>query len=142
LQIQIKRLHKDAVIPSYQKEGDAGLDLTAITRTFTEGPDYDYVEYGTGLAMEIPKGHVGLIYPRSSISKTGHILANSVGVIDSGYRGEVCLRFKTIPGMKQYDEFERVGQLMVVPYQVIHFEEVDELSTTQRGAGGFGSSGV
>jgi dUTP pyrophosphatase len=78
--VKIKRLHKDSIIPKYSKPGDAGLDLTATSKFYD---DFDNVCYGTGLAIEIPEGHVGLLFPRSSISKTDLTLRNSVGVIDS-----------------------------------------------------------
>ena len=94
MKLKIKRLHRDAVIPSYAKPGDAGLDLVATTYSISE--DGLYIEYGTGIAVEIPEGHVGLIFPRSSISKTSMILSNHVGVIDSGYRGEIRFRFKDL----------------------------------------------
>ena len=88
--IKVKKLHPDAVIPTYAKHGDAAMDLYATS--------VDYDKYGnlvchTGLALEIPEGHVGLLFPRSSISKTALTLRNSVGVVDSGYRGEVMLKF-------------------------------------------------
>jgi len=99
------------------------------------------IEYGTGIAVEIPPGHVGLIFPRSSIFHTGLILTNSVGVIDSGYRGEIKAVFKA-PG--HYDIYrigERIGQLVIVPIPDVEYEEADELSETERGTGGYGSTG-
>ena len=98
MKVKIKKLHPDAVIPSYAKPGDAGMDLTAISKRVETGSDEngEYIEYGTGLAIEIPEGHVGLVFPRSSVSKKDLFLANAVGVIDSGYRGEVKLRFKLL----------------------------------------------
>lgn len=142
MKVKIKKLHPDAVIPKYAKPGDAGLDLVAIDYSETSR----YKEYKTGLAIEIPEGYVGLIFPRSSISKTELILRNCVGVIDSGYRGEICLRFLTVsaPFMEvesTYDIGDKVGQLIILPYPQIEFEEVDELSSTDRGEGGFGSTG-
>ena len=102
--------------------------------------------YKTGLAMEIPEGYVGLIYPRSSISKTKQMLRNHVGVIDSGYRGEVILKFgwfsqAATPDSSVYDAGDRIAQLMIVPHPKVEFVEVDELSDTDRGDGGFGSTG-
>ena len=82
MEIKIKRIHPDAVIPKYSKPGDAGMDLTAININFIEDP-IDCLEYCTGLSIEIPEGYVGLIFPRSSISKKELLLSNSVGVIDS-----------------------------------------------------------
>jgi dUTP pyrophosphatase len=138
--VKIKRLHKDSIIPSYSKIGDAGLDLVATSKFYD---DFDNVCYGTGLAIEIPEGHVGLLFPRSSISKTDLTLRNSVGVIDSSYRGEIVLKFNNIlmSSCEPYNVKERIGQLIIMPYPTIEFEEVEELSTTERGAQGFGSTG-
>ena len=138
--VKIKRLHKDSVIPKYSKPGDAGLDLTATSKFYD---DFDNVCYGTGLAIEIPEGHVGLLFPRSSISKTDLTLRNSVGIVDSNFRGEITLKFNNIlmSSCEPYNVKERIGQLIIMPYPTIEFEEVEELSTTERGAQGFGSSG-
>ena len=137
--LKVKRLNKNSVLPSYAKKGDAGMDLTAISLSKT----IQYYEYGTGLAVEIPHGYVGLIFPRSSISKTDHFLRNSVGVIDSGYRGEVKLRM-SLPalGQKQYKVGEKIGQLLIIKLPWVDIEETEELSETDRGDGGFGSTGV
>jgi dUTP pyrophosphatase len=138
--VKIKRLHKDAVIPSYSRQGDAGMDLVATSKFYD---DFDNVCYGTGLAIEIPEGHVGLLFPRSSISKTDLTLRNSVGIIDSGYRGEITFKFNNIlmSSCEPYNVKERIGQLIIMPYPTIEFEEVEELSTTERGEGGYGSTG-
>lgn len=148
MKVKIKKIDKNAVIPSYAKDGDAGMDLTTIGYSISR--DKPYIEYSTGLSIEIPDGYVGLIYPRSSVSKTPYYLANSVGVIDSGYRGEVKVRFKVDmsiiaaeeEGMKleQYKEGDRIAQLIIVPYPKVEFEEVEELDKTDRGEGGFGST--
>lgn len=142
LPVKIKKLNDRAVIPSYADSGSAGLDLTATSCTPVGGLT-SYVEYGTDLAIEIPTGFVGLIYPRSSISSnTTFVLANSVGVIDSSYRGEIKFRFKSVsPVGKMYKVGERVGQLIIVPYPEVSLEVVTELSDTTRGTGGYGSSG-
>lgn len=142
MKIKIKKLHSQAIIPTYAKEGDAGMDLVATQIEL----NLDYISYKTGLAFEIPKGYVGLVFPRSSNSKKDLLLTNSVGVIDSGYRGEVELRFKTILNNKTeniltYNVGDRIGQIIILPYPRIEFEEVEELSETERGEGGFGSSG-
>lgn len=141
MKVRFKKLNENAVVPAYSKPGDAGLDLTATSKELTNNPQYGFLEYGTGLAVEIPEGHVGLIFPRSSISDTGLILSNSVGVIDSGYRGEIKFRFKHIPGTADYNVGDRVGQLIILPYPSIETEEATELNSSERGEGGFGSSG-
>jgi dUTP pyrophosphatase len=139
MEVKVKKLHKDAVIPTYAKLGDAGLDLTAISMEIDE--HHNYV-YHTGLAIEIPQGYVGLIFPRSSISKTDMTLTNSVGVIDAGYRGEIMFKFRRfVDGSRLYKEGDRVGQLIIMPYPYITLVESEELSETERGNGGFGSSG-
>ena len=135
--LRVKKLHEDAVIPSRANEGDAGIDLVAISLHKTD----DYWEFGTGLAMEIPSHMVGLIFPRSSISKTHHSLRNSVGVIDSGYRGEVKLRM-SVPDTDQcYNVGDRIGQLIVIDCPLVKILETEELDDSERGEGGFGSSG-
>ena len=139
MEIRVKKLNEEAVIPQYAKQGDAGLDLTAISRKM--GPE-GYIEYGTGLAVEIPAGFVGLVFPRSSISKVNMSLTNAVGVIDSGYRGEILFRFKpSSTGRGMYNIGDRVGQLVIMPYPQVTLVESDELSDTVRGATGFGSTG-
>lgn len=139
LNIKVKSLSPKAVIPQYSKTGDAGLDLTATSMKFTE----NYIEYGTSLAFEIPEGYVGLIFPRSSISNYHLMLANSVGVIDSNYRGEVTFRFKVEEfSSKHYKVGDRVGQLIVIPYPQVQLIESEELSESNRGINGYGSSGV
>jgi dUTP pyrophosphatase len=139
MKIKIKKLHKDAVIPQYAKPGDAGMDITAISKCYDE---WDNVVYGTGLAFEIPEGYVGLLFPRSSNSKQDLILSNSIGVLDSGYRGEVLFKFKMINDMfRAYEIGDRIGQIIILPYPKIEFEEVEELSDTERGEGGWGHTG-
>ena len=138
--VKIKKLDSKAVTPAYAKAGDAAVDLTAISIAKVDRDEFGYMEYGTGLAIEIPEGHVGLLFPRSSISNSGLILTNSVGVIDSGYRGEIKFRFKHIPDTAYYKPGDRIGQLIIIPYPQINFQEVEELSSTERGEGGFGST--
>ena len=139
MRVHIKKLHPEAVIPVYAKESDAGLDLTA-TSIIEE--DHDRIVYGTGIAMEIPEGFVGLVFPRSSIRKYELILSNSVGVIDAGYRGEIQATFlKTDYTGKFYKVGERVAQIIILPHPQIEFQEVSELSDSERGTGGHGSSG-
>lgn len=173
MKVKIKKLHPDAAIPAYAKPGDAGMDLTAVSMKIDE---YGNICYGTGLAFEIPEGYVGLVFPRSSNHKKGVILTNCVGVIDSGYRGEVSFKFRPLyekahsiaseeykaylkeshPDFDETQEFvlleypgnnttfkvgDRIGQIIIMPYPQIEFEEVDELSETERGEQGYGSSG-
>jgi len=143
MKIKIKKLHPKAVIPKYALDGDAGMDIVAVDKS-CEG--IDLVTYRTGLAFEIPKGYFMLIFPRSNISKKDLILSNSVGVLDSGYRGELLLKFKTTGGKEcgignEYQIGDRIGQIIIIPYPGIEFDEVNELSDTARGEGGFGSSG-
>ena len=136
MKVKIKKLHSDAKIPKYAKEDDAAMDVYAISKEEND----KFIEYGTGLAFEIPKGHVCLIFPRSSVSNKKLSLGNSVGVLDSGYRGELKLRFYK-HGDEDYEIGDRIGQIMIILYPEIEFEEVEELSGSERGEGGFGSSG-
>jgi len=140
MKVRIKKLKENAVIPTYAKDGDAGMDLVA-TRIISN-TTFD-VSYGTDLAMEIPNGFVGLVFPRSSIRKYELVLSNSVGVIDSGYRGELQATFKKENGLDSlaYKVGDRIAQIIIIPYPPIEFDEVAELSDTERGDGGFGSTG-
>ena len=140
--VNMKKLHPDAVIPKYAKAGDAGMDLTATWMEFDH--EKKVITYGTSLAIEIPSGFVGLIYPRSSVYKKSMALANHVGVIDSGYRGEIMFKFRVLNNDWQdiYDVGDRIGQLIITPYPRVGFVEVDELSDSDRGNGGYGSTGV
>jgi len=144
LKVKIKKLSPSAVIPFYAKAGDAGMDVTATSFKETE----DYVEYGTGLAFEIPDQHVGILVPRSSNSKKDLLLCNSAGVLDSGYRGEVSFRFKRIAVVgetrepKIYAVGDKIGQIIVLPFPQVEFEESEELSDSERGTGGYGSTGA
>ncbi len=126
------------MIPSYAKEGDACFDLTATSINLMD----KFIEYGTGLAMEIPEGYVGLIFPRSSVTNKDLILKNSVGVVDSGYRGEIKFRFlRTKDIIEAYSVGDRIGQMMILPHPTVELEEVDELTISDRGEGGYGSTG-
>ena len=146
LQVNIKKLSDNAVIPTYAKDGDAGMDLTATSKSYD---DHGNVCYGTSLAFEMPKGFVGLLFPRSSNTKKDLILGNSVGVLDSGYRGEVVFKFRELLpserdiefGAREYEVGDRIGQIIIMPHPQIMFNVVDELSSSDRGIGGFGSSG-
>ena len=142
MKVNIKKITADAVIPQYAKPGDAGLDLTAVWTSYD--PKTSVKTYGTGLCVEIPDGHVGLLFPRSSVHKFSLSLANCVGVIDSGYRGELIFKFRVLgEGNNQsYSKGDRVGQLLILPYPRIEFQEVKELGSSDRGEAGFGSTGV
>jgi dUTP pyrophosphatase len=141
MKVKIKKLSAEAVIPTYAKEGDAGMDLVATSIKF----DGTQITYGTGLAIEIPEGFVGLVFPRSSIRKTSLSLSNSVGVIDSGYRGEIQATFNQKSLSKDggilYGVGDRICQLMIIPHPHVDFIEVQELNNTERGESGFGSTG-
>lgn len=144
MKVNIKKLTPEATTPTYAKEGDAGMDLTATSVKETDM----YVEYGTGLAFELPEGFVGLLFQRSSVSKYHLSLANAVGVLDSGYRGEVSFRFKktlsdfssVYPSM--YKVGDKIGQIMIIPYPKVEFAVTEQLLDSERGTGGYGSSGV
>ena len=140
MKVKIKKLHENAVIPKYAKDNDAGLDLVATT--IKENTTFQ-ITYGLGIALEIPDGFVGLIFPRSSIRNTELILSNSVGVVDAGYRGELQATFNKSNGLDSlaYKVGDRVCQLIIIPHPIVELEEVNELNNTERGAGGFGSTG-
>jgi dUTP pyrophosphatase len=138
IDVKIRKVHPDAVIPFRAHATDTGMDVTAISMEMTE----DYVEYDTGLQFQLPEGYAMLIFPRSSNSKKDLWLTNSVGVIDSGYRGEVTFKYRPVDLEERiYQIGERVGQLIIMPYPNIEFEEVEELGKTERGCGGYGSTG-
>lgn len=143
MKVKFKKTHENAVIPKYAKPGDAAVDLVAVSKDWEK----QYISYNLGIAIEVPEGYVGLIFPRSSISNYDLALSNAVGVIDSGFRGTLSARFKIVPNEnhrilpRTYDIGDKVCQLIIVPYPQIDYEEVDELSDTERGTGGFGSSG-
>jgi len=146
--VKIKKLNELAVIPSYSKPGDAGMDLTCTDVSLDSSGNY---VYKTGLSVEIPEGFMGLIFPRSSNAKKSLMLTNSVGVIDSGYRGEIMLKYKPdyqyflqsdeVKNQKIYLVGDRVGQLIIMPYPEVDWKVVDELSDSERGEGGYGSTG-
>tara|TARA_R110002153_G_scaffold200189_1_gene353501 strand:+ start:273 stop:692 length:420 start_codon:yes stop_codon:yes gene_type:complete len=139
MKIKIKRLHEDAIIPKYSHDGDAGMDLTSVNVTSDE---YGYLTYHTGLAVEIPRWYVGLLFPRSSVYKTGQYLTNCVGIIDSGYRGEIMMKFSVGDPLNDYQIGDRVGQLIIIPHPPIDFIEVDDLTLSSRGIGSYGSTGT
>jgi dUTP pyrophosphatase len=141
MKVNFKKLVPEAQKPKFGKPGDAGADLVATSVDKLHGSQ---MIYGTGLAVEIPEGMVGLVFPRSSIRNYDLSMANSVGVIDSGYRGEIMVTFN-LKNPKDIQEIyikgDRIAQLVIVPVPLIQYVEVDELSETQRGEGGHGSTG-
>lgn len=186
MKVRFKKLSEKAVMPRKAHATDAGLDLVATSRVFDKDGK---LVYGTGLAVEIPEGYVGLLFPRSSVARKDLQLSNGVGVIDSGYRGEIMLKFNpalvyvdkgrtgkdatdyqgsdetdmsleevTFHGRSRkypdvedgflpfaprvYEVGERVGQLVILPCPEIETEEADTLSESERGEGGYGSSGM
>lgn len=166
MKVLFKKLNEKAVMPTKAHATDAGFDLVATSKEFDENGN---AVYGTGIAVEIPKGYVGLIFPRSSNAKTLLTLSNSVGVIDSGYRGEIMFKFRpamivpnplkhwwkryvlknmedyktgyAVEHLREYNVGDRIGQLIIMPYPEVEFEEADSLSDSERGEGGYGSTG-
>jgi dUTP pyrophosphatase len=157
MKLKVKKLNLDATLPTYATDGSNGLDLVATSiinhkvkernkegRTLIE----EYVECRTGISVEIPKGYVGLLFPRSSVSKKNLVMANSVGVIDSDYRGEIMMRFKVLEVSSYgafkdaylYEQGDKIGQLILFQVPKLEVEEVKELGDTERGSGGFGST--
>lgn len=173
MEIKIKKLNEDAVIPSYAKPGDMGMDLTAIAMEYDA--DMDCYIYHTGLAFELPEGYGMLLFPRSSNRKTEAYMTNHVGILDSGYRGELLICYKNRTSSKitnaikilfsniksivnkcfgkirlnlpnpaneaPYEVGNKIAQLVIIPYPFIEFIESDELSKSERGEGGHGSTG-
>lgn len=140
MKIKVKRLNELAMLPTKAHATDAGFDLYATSKTYDNDGN---VVYGCGLAFEIPEGYMGLVFPRSSNAKKSLLLSNSVGVIDAGYRGEVTAKFKRLYPISQgeYAIGERFAQLIVMPIPDVEFELAEELSESERGVGGYGSSG-
>lgn len=139
MEVRIKKLTENAKMPTKAHATDAGYDLYAASTSVDK--NYNVV-YGTGIAVEIPAGYVGLVFPRSSIASKDIMLSNSVGVIDSGYRGEVMAKFKRVTGeFDSYQVGDRIAQLIIMPYPEVVFVEADELTDSDRGIGGYGSTG-
>jgi dUTP pyrophosphatase len=140
--LKVARLQDGAVLPSRAHEGDAGLDLYAC-ETAHIGPGERW-SVGTGVAVEIPEGHAGLVLPRSGLAKKhGIALVNSPGLIDSGYRGEVrVLLLNTDPAETfRVESGDRIAQLVIAPIALAEPVEAETLAESARGDGGFGSSG-
>ena len=151
INIRIKKMHPEAKTPRYAKPGDAGLDLTATSKWYDDNGN---VCYGLGWAVEIPEGYLGLLLPRSSNAKKFLAMSNSLGLIDSSFRGEISAKFKPSVIYRDaqnidtpyepcdYEIGDRVAQLLILPYPKINFIESEELTETERGAVGYGSSGA
>ena len=164
MKIKVKKLHPDAELPVTAIGADAGFDLVAID----DGKIKDtYIQYKTGIAVEPPPGYHTEIFPRSSVSKMDLVLANSIGLVDGAYRGELLVRFKIIPEVIEYEDVapsgvdahlngkhtakyfdlkkfkkgDRIAQLVLRKTEKAEYEWAEELSDTQRGDGGFGSTG-
>lgn len=142
--VNFKKLDKNAHAPTYGSEFAAGADLYALTggETVRFKPGETKMIH-TGIAVEIPEGYAGLVYARSGIAtKRGLAPANKVGVIDSDYRGEVMVSLHNHSNVEQeIADGERIAQLVIAPFLAAEFTECDELTDTQRGEGGFGSTG-
>lgn len=145
IEVKIKKMYKDAVIPEQATSGSAGFDLRVYlksTKSLLIQPNQTF-KLSTGLHFELPEGYVMMIYPRSSTGiKKGLMLKNTVGVLDSDYRGE-CFLFLTNIGNEDVliTHNERLCQAVIMPYPKVIFTEVEELSETKRGSGGMGSTG-
>lgn len=144
-QVNVKRLSPAARIPTYGSDFSAGADLYALTNGAPEqlAPGETRLIH-TGIAAELPTGYVGLIFARSGIAtRRGLAPANKVGVIDSDYRGEIMVALHNHSSVTaQVEDGERIAQLVIVPYLTASFNEVEELVDTERGEGGFGSTGA
>ena len=143
MKIQIKKLKDNAVIPTRGSMEAAGYDLYAAIDEPVTIPPHETVKIGTGLAIAVPQGYFGAIFARSGLAaKQGLRPANCVGVADSDYRGEYIVALHNDTDEKRIIEpGERIAQLVVMPYLTVEFDEVEELSETERGTGGFGSTG-
>lgn len=142
MSLRVRRLDPRAVIPSRAYDGDAGLDLYALEATTLGAGQRAAVP--TGIAVEIPEGQAGLVLPRSGLAaKHGIALVNAPGLIDSGYRGEVRVLLLNTDRERGYEvqAGDRIAQLLLVRYEVPEVVEVDALAESERGGGGFGSSG-
>lgn len=143
MKVKIKKLCEHATIPFKSNPLDAGMDLVAVDHRYDR--EYDFDEFGTGIAIELPPGYVGLVFPRSSISRTPHALCNSVGVVDASYQGEIKLRFRRTAEAKEHLDYcvgDRIGQLIIMPIPTIDWTEVKDFTkVTNRGSKGFGSTG-
>lgn len=143
MNINFKRLTEKAIAPTKAHAMDAGFDIVAtnVTTEINECGEIILV-YHTGLAVEIPEGYFAMLTPRSSIYKKSLEMVNSVGVIDADYRGEILVKFRSttsvVPAV--YKPGERICQMLILPVPDVQFEEAEQLTETDRGEGGFGST--
>lgn len=144
MRLRVKKLNSDARLPTKGSELAAGADLYACVGQEVEIAPHTTAFIGTGLAMEIPEGYAGLIYARSGLaSKKGLAPANKVGVVDADYRGELTVALHNHGNtVQKIADGERIAQLVVTPFLNVEFESVENLSETDRGSGGFGSTGA
>ena len=144
VKVRFKKLNENATVPSYGSKSAAGADIYACTEgeNIVIAPGETKMVH-TGIALEIPEGYAGLVYARSGIAtKRGLAPANKVGVIDSDYRGEIMVSLHNHSSdVQEITDGERIAQLVIAPYLAVEFSQVDELSDTERGSGGFGSTG-
>jgi len=149
--LKIKKLRQDAILPFRAHDNDAGWDLTAIENVTPS--EKGYFEYRTGLAIQLPTGYDALIFPRSSISNYDLVLANGIGLVDEGYRGELLIRFKpclrsagspfnSVHDLRIYKKGDRIAQLVLRKRPLFIIQEVDSLSDSERSSGGFGSTNI
>lgn len=147
--VKVKKLRDDATIPYYAHPTDAGMDMVATSKHEDE---HGNIVYGFGLAFEIPEGYAGFLFPRSSNAEHSLILSNCVGIVDSGYRGEVKAKFRKdyqyVNGIglmhnlsAEYEVGHKVAQIVIMPYPKVAMIEAETLSTSERGVGGYGSTG-
>lgn len=138
MKLKVKKIHPSASVPEYATAGAACFDIQALEGGMVKGR----ATFDTGLAFEVPQGHVMLVFSRSGHGfKEGVRLSNCVGVIDSDYRGEVKVALTADDWPLQISAGDRIAQAMILPIEQVQFEEVSELSETERGVGGFGSTG-
>lgn len=142
LQLRVKKLHPNATVPRWATEGAACFDLHAVLAAPVEITQSDPMVLNTGLAFEVPDGYALMVYSRSGHGFKNNVrLANAVGVVDADYRGEVKVKLSADGKPYTVSPNERIAQAMLIPIPRVTLVEVAELSSTERSAGGFGSSG-
>ena|SRR6201986_5529796 len=141
MKLKISKVKPEAVIPTKAHDSDIGFDMYAISEEVVDKGDYGYIEYDTGISVQPEPGYGCFIFPRSSISNTGLLLSNCVGVIDPGYTGSIKARFKYVSKTKKYGVGDKICQLVVLPIPKVELEVTEELTATDRNSNGFGSSG-